>query len=186
MKKINLIFASVVVLVLLHFSSQAQYYKKNEVSPVRVGTTILNLGIGVGGDYKNDYYHTPLGAKIAVEWGIWQAGPGVITLGAETGGSFGMDRYNSSYRPKTVIFAGRSAWHYGWQVRGLDTYGGLSAGIGIHHYDAQGDAPSYNEAIPALGAFIGASYFVSPHFGFNTEAGFDITTFQVGLIFKLN
>ncbi|HTS45699.1 MAG TPA: hypothetical protein VMH01_14970 [Puia sp.] len=187
MKRINLIIAGIAILVLLHCSSYAQYYTKNQVSPVRVGSTILNLGIGAGADYKNDYYNTPFGAKMAIEWGLWQAGPGVITLGGETGGSFSNDRYYGDRRPETIVFAGRSAWHYGWKVRGLDTYGGLSAGIGIHHYEYNGDVyQSGTETIPVLGAFVGASYFVSPHFGFNSEMGFDITNFQVGVVFKLN
>ena len=156
------------------------------MTPVRVGSAILNLGLGVGAEYKGDYYRSAFGTKIAAEWGLWQAGPGVITLGPELGASFSSRGYRDSYRTRTVIAAIRSAWHYGWKVRGLDTYGGVSAGIGFHHYEYKdnGDYDS-NEVIPVPGIFIGASYFVTPAFGFNMEAGYDITNLQIGIVFKL-
>jgi hypothetical protein len=70
-------------------------------------------------------------------------------------------------------------------LRGLDTYGGLSAGIGFHHYQYSTDIDyDYNEVIPVFVAFVGASYFVSPRFGFNAKEGYDITNFQVGLVFR--
>ena len=42
-----------------------------------------------------------------------------------------------------------------------------------------------NDADPVVGVFVGASYFVTPTFGFNAEAGNDITAFQAGIVFKL-
>ena len=60
-----------------------------------------------------------------------------------------------------------------------------SAGIGFHHYSYFGYDGS-NQVIPAFGGFIGGSYFVKPNFGFNAEAGFDITDFQVGGFSKFN
>ncbi|MEP6747410.1 MAG: hypothetical protein ABJB86_06775 [Bacteroidota bacterium] len=156
------------------------------LAPVSVGSVTFNAGIGVGSEYRNDYYNSPLGIKAAVEWGLWHAGPGTVTLGVETGASFSNGGYYDDYRTQTAVLAMRSAWHYGWKVRGLDTYAGLSAGIGVHHYGYRhNDSYSYNNVIPVLGAFIGASYFVSPRFGFNAEAGYDVTDFQLGVIFKL-
>ncbi|MFT3934913.1 MAG: hypothetical protein QM726_14910 [Chitinophagaceae bacterium] len=156
------------------------------VTPVRVGSATLTLGAGLGTEYKGDYYNSPLGMKAVVEWGLWHAGPGTITLGAETGISFSRGGYYDDYRSSTAVIGMRSAWHYGWKVRGLDTYGGVSAGIGFHHYGYRHNNDySYNEVIPVPGIFVGASYFVSPRFGFNAEAGYDITNFQLGVIFKL-
>jgi hypothetical protein len=43
-----------------------------------------------------------------------------------------------------------------------------------------------NTVIPIFGAFVGASYFVTPFFGFNAELGYDITDVQAGIIFKLH
>ena len=167
-------------------SKRSRHTAGGPVTPVRVGSATLNLGIGLGSEYKGDYYKSPFGMKAAVEWGLWHAGPGAITLGAETGVSFSNGGYYSDYHSRTAIIAMRSAWHYGWKVRGLDTYGGFSAGIGFHHKDYRNNNKyDANEVIPVLGAFVGASYFVTPQFGFNAEAGYDITSFQVGVIFKL-
>jgi hypothetical protein len=168
-------------------TQQLYAQSKGPVTPFRVGSTTLNLGIGVGSEYKGNYYNSPFGMKAAVEWGIWHAGPGAISLGVEAGASFSNGGYRyDNYRSHTAVIAMRSAWHYGWKVRGLDTYAGIAPGIGFHHYDyLNNNKVDYNQAIPVLGAFIGASYFVAPRFGFNAEAGYDITNFQVGVIFKL-
>jgi hypothetical protein len=173
---------------MLSISSQAQSNTNSgPIDPVKIGSVVLNAGVGVGTDYKGDYYSPALGTKVAAEWGLWQAGPGVITLGGEIGISFSSGGYYSGYTARTSVIAARAAWHYGWKVRGLDTYGGFSTGAGLHHYEYN-NVVGYNgtQVIPVFGAFLGASYFVTPSFGFNAELGYDITDFQFGVIFKLN
>ena len=194
MKKIAL---SLVALINILFSqsafSQTQHAVANptsgSVNPMQVGSAFLNAGFGVGADYRGDSYGTAFGFKIAAEFGLWQAGPGVITLGGEIGGSFGSGNYyGATYdvNASTFVIAGRAAWHYGWNVPGLDTYGGFSAGIGFHHYyDYYATDNYHNSVIPVFGGFVGGSYFIKPNFGFNAEAGYDITNFQVGVVFKL-
>jgi hypothetical protein len=172
--------------LMVSIGSNAQSGKSSyTVDPVKMGSVVLNAGVGIGSDYKGDYYNTATGIKIAVEWGLWQAGPGIITLGGETGISFSSGGYNSDYIVRTSVIASRTAWHFGWNVSGLDTYAGLSAGIGLHHYEYN-NVVGYDDTqvIPVIGAFIGVSYFISSNFGFNTEAGYDITDFQFGVIFK--
>jgi hypothetical protein len=191
MKKI-----SVIGIVLLSICFQQNAFSQSKAhggvngptTPMQVGSVFLNLGIGVGADYKGDNYGTGFGFKASAEFGLWQAGPGVITLGPEIGGSFSSSSHynnNDNYNANTFVVAGRAAWHYGWGVQGLDTYGGASAGIGFHHYGYKNPDYSNNSVIPAFGAFVGVSYFISPTFGFNAEAGYDITNFQVGVVFKL-
>ncbi len=179
--------AVVLVSIFTGFTASAQRNTSSgPVGPMRVGAVTLNLGLGIGADYKGDYYNSPFGVKGAVEWGLWHAGPGTITLGGEMGSSFSNGGYYDGYRNSTFVVAIRSAWHYGWKVRGLDTYAGLSAGLGFHHYYYKNNRDySDNQVIPAPGIFIGASYFVAPRFGFNIEMGHDITAFQGGVIFKL-
>jgi hypothetical protein len=187
-KKVKLRFVILIVPVLVgSFGSYAQSRNgSGATDPVRIGTVILNAGVGFGSDYKGDYYSSAFGTKIDAEWGLWQGGPGVITLGGEIGGSFSSGGYYYNYAARTEVVAVRSAWHYGWEVSGLDTYGGLSAGLGLHHFEYNNDI-GYNgtEVIPVAGVFVGASYFVTSKFGFNVEAGYDITDIQVGIIFKL-
>jgi hypothetical protein len=187
MKKVSILAMTLLSIGFMQNAFSQSGHGKGEVTPMQVGSVFLNLGIGVGADYKGDNAGTAFGFKAAAEFGLWEAGPGVITLGPEIGGSFSNNSYYynySSYSANTFVIAGRSAWHYGWGVPGLDTYGGFSAGIGFHHYSYQG-SPDYNSTIPVFGGFVGGSYFITPSFGFNAEAGYDITNFQVGVVFKL-
>jgi hypothetical protein len=141
---------------------------------------------GIGNEYNSNYYNSALGTKAVIEAGLWQAGPGVITLGGEVGGSFSSGGTLDNYKASTVIVAGRSAWHHGWNVRGLDTYAGLSAGIGFNQYKYNKNGTvKQSETIPVFGGFVGASYFITPSFGINLEAGYDITQIQGGIILKL-
>ena len=160
---------------------------QSTVSPIEKGSVSFNAGIGVGAEYNSDYYNSGFGTKAAVEAGMWNAGPGVITLGAEVGSSFSSGGFNENYKTRTIVVAARSAWHNGWNVRGLDTYAGLAAGAGFHNYQYNKNESRINqsEVLPVFGGFIGASYFITPKFGINVEAGNDITQVQGGIIFKL-
>ena len=112
MKKIKCIPAVLLALGLIGFSTSgySQSHTSGETTPVRVGSTILNLGIGVGADYRHSY-GTGFGFKAAAEFGLWQAGPGVITLGPEIGGSFSNGGYYDDFRASTMVIAARAAWH---------------------------------------------------------------------------
>jgi hypothetical protein len=156
------------------------------INPVEKGTVTFSAGVGIGNEYNSNYYNSALGTKAVIEAGLWQAGPGIITLGGEAGGSFSSGGKLDNYKARTFIIAGRSAWHHGWNVRGLDTYAGLSAGIGFNQFRYNQDGViKQNETIPVFGGFVGASYFITPGFGFNVEAGYDITQVQAGIILKI-
>lgn len=157
-------------------------------NPVEKGSLIFNAGVGIGNEYNSNYYNSALGTKAAIEVGLWQAGPGVITLGGQAGATFlngggTLDKYKTH----TFIVGGRSAWHHGWNVKGLDTYAGLSAGAGFNQYSYKKNEEriKQNEVIPLFGGFVGASYFITPSFGINVEAGRDITQIQGGIILKI-
>jgi hypothetical protein len=160
---------------------------QSRVSPFEKGSVTFSAGVGVGNEYNSNYYNSAIGTKAAVEAGLWQAGPGVITLGAQAGGTFSNSGAFDNYKAHTFIVAGRSAWHHGWNIKGLDTYAGLSAGAGFNQYsyNLNEDKIKQNEVIPVFGGFVGASYFITPSFGFNIEAGRDITQIQGGIILKI-
>lgn len=174
------IFLSLALSYSIHSNAQSP------TEPVDKGSITFSAGAGVGNEYNSNYYNSAFGTKAVLEAGLWKAGPGTITLGAEVGGSFTKGGRFDNYKAHTIVVAGRSAWHHGWNVKGLDTYAGLSAGAGFNQYSYKdGTTVKQNEAVPVFGGFIGASYFVTPSFGFNLEAGYDITQIQGGIIIKI-
>jgi len=185
MKKQNL-FSAILFGFGISMAIVSSAQTNSPVAPFTKGSVTFSAGVGVGTEYKSSYYNSAFGTKAVIEAGLWQAGPGVISLGGEAGASFSNGGNYSNYKTRTVVVAGRSAWHYGWKVKGLDTYAGLSAGAGFHHYEYRNtNKIDQNEVIPVFGGFVGASYFVTPSFGFNIEAGSDITQIQGGIILKI-
>ncbi|MEO6313570.1 MAG: outer membrane beta-barrel protein [Chitinophagaceae bacterium] len=188
MKTLHLL--SILAIGALTIIGQDATAQKNTTGAFEVGTTTLNIGIGLG---RNPYggggpgfsYGTGFGVKAAIERGMWQIGPGVLSLGLETGGSFSNANYASDkYHRNILIIAARSAYHFGWNVPKLDTYGGVSAGPGFRSEGYSGN--KVHDVVFAPGIFVGASYYFSPNIGVNVEAGYDITQIQGGIIFKLN
>jgi len=191
MKKVYLL--GFLAISALTISNVAQAQKSSNV--MEVGTTTVNIGVGVGrssfgnyGVYGSGYYGygTGFGTKAAVERGMWELGPGVLTLGLEAGAAFSNASYNS-YKSNIIIIAARSAYHFGWNVDKLDTYGGVSLGPGFRSYDYYTTSKNTkHDVVVAPGIFVGASYYFSPNIGVNVEAGYDITVIQGGIVFKLN
>jgi hypothetical protein len=195
MKKIKLILS--VISITLLGTSQVEAQKSSD-DIMQVGSITANLGVGLGNGYSgtysgnySGYFGTGIGAKLAVERGCWQLGPGVLTLGLETGGSFSNGNafgYSSGIKSNIFIIAARSAYHFGWNVPNLDTYAGVAAGAGMRSYDSydiDGNKTKVHKTVPVLGGFAGASYFFGSNFGVNVEVGNDITYIQGGVILKI-
>ncbi len=182
MKKQN-IFSAILCCLGIGLSAAATAQYDNSFQK---GTLTFSAGIGLGNEYKSEYSNSAIGIKAVVEKGMWQAGPGVVSLGGQVGNSFSNGGNLKDYRASSIIVAGRSAWHHGWNVNRLDTYAGLSAGAGFNQYkyDKNGTVRQ-NEVVPVFGGFVGASYFITPSFGINVEAGRDITQIQGGIILKI-
>ena len=193
MKKLHFIPGILAIIAVTIISTGAHAQKDN--STFEVGSATVNIGVGVGrssfgsyGIYSSGYYGygTGFGTKAAIERGMWQLGPGVLSLGLEAGAAFSNASYNS-YKSNIIIVAARSAYHFGWNVPNLDTYGGVSLGPGFRSYDYYAtNKNTKHDVIIAPGIFVGGSYYFSPNIGVNVEAGYDITQIQGGIIFKLN
>src|ERR1700744_6616543 len=112
------VFIAIATGLTLSASAQQGTPPNGPVTPFQVGTITVNGGIGIGTEYNGDYYNSPFGLKAAVEYGVWQAGPGLVSLGGEIGGSFSNGGYQdySNYKSSTVVVAARAAWHFGWEV----------------------------------------------------------------------
>lgn len=174
----------------LCFNSGIKAQNQAPFEPMSQGTWLLNFGFGPGVPvYGNGISFGPA-AKVAFETGMWELGPGILTLGGEAGFSFFAHKFGSDWRETWVnmMIGARSAYHYGWKVRGLDTYGGIPLGIGFC-FNTYDDQPGHKNAFPVypyLGFFVGASYFFNANLGINGEVGYNSTYANIGLVFKLN
>lgn len=175
---------------------------KGLMDPMTKGSLFISFGFGPGTNWQGAYGNgfIPAG-QLAMDAGLWEVGPGIISLGGEFGGSFfnykGSDaRYGPNttytYHYTELVFAARAAYHYGWNVQGLDTYGGVAAGprFTLFTYSLP---PTYTGDVkdkPASvgfggGPFVGTSYFFHEVVGIYGEFGFNITYAQIGLVFKV-
>ncbi len=159
------------------------------LDPVKLGSWTVNIGIGPGSTYFGNGSGFGPAEKVSFETGQWDAGPGIITLGGEFTLSTFWHTYNPGHHETwtNFFFAARSAYHYGWDVEGLDTYGGIPLGIAFcaHTWDAKGGSSGYTPVYPYFGFFFGASYFFTRKFGVNGEVGFNSTHANMGVIFRL-
>ncbi len=129
---------------------------------------------------------------IRYDHGIWQAGPGTISLGGQFGTSFfwkdqhhqGVD-YKESWTNIGFIF--RAAYHYGWKVPGLDTYAGFGGGgiVSLYNDDDWNNGKDDTHVTGTPTAFIGASYFFNDFLGINGEVGYNFAYAQIGLNFRI-
>jgi hypothetical protein len=186
MKKIILLVAAAG----LAFGANAQSFVK--------GTNILSGTVGLGSSILS-YSGASQSPALSVQYerGIWEAGPGVISLGGYAGYkgySFSGQGGSYSYSEKwhyTVIGV-RSAYHYnGLDIPKLDVYGGAmlsynilsysysdNAGTGVHGLNG-----SYGSTA-GLSLFIGGRYFFSDNLAVLAELGYGVAFLNVGIALK--
>ena len=196
-KRSSYLFMIVAAFFLALQVSQAQ----PPVNPVDKDTWILNLGIGPCTHPFGNGYGLGIGGKLSFEKGMWKVGPGVITLGGDFGLSFSWRswtflEYKLSERWGNLFLAARGAYHYGFNVKGLDVFGGIPLGLGLDNYTHTGSHGIYtwsevgggthSPIFPYVGVFVGASYFFNNTIGLCGELGYNLTYANIGLVFKLN
>lgn len=147
------------------------------------GTNVVNLGIGVGGDY-GDFLTSSIspGISASYERGIWEiGGPGVISLG----GYLGIKNYryetigvDSKWTYTTIGF--RGAYHFhGLEVENLDVYGGAMIAYNIANFS--GDPVVFrvrSRVAPTL--FVGGRWYFGDTFGVFAEVGYGVAVLTVG------
>lgn len=187
MKNIHHKISFAAILIVLFFTTTAL-----ADGPVTKGSNVLGFGLGVANRYYGYAGFSP-GVKINFESALWQAGPGVVTLGGTFGYTYQSYHYgyifNNGYRYSwhNFIIAARSAWHHNWGVDKLDTYAGASAGVRFNIYNDGGDpynTNNYSSVYPHFGGFVGACYYFKPSVGVFGEVGYDINFITVGLNFN--
>ena len=186
MKKIERI---TLLLLSIALATHSIMYAKGPLDPVRLGTWVINAGIGSGTHFSGNGEMFGPALKASFEAGMFDLGPGVVTVGGETTFSFFShhdgDGWNESWA--NMFVGARAAWHYGWNVEGLDTYGGIPLGIGfcVHGGGGHPGNSGYTPVYPYFGIFFGASYFFTKSIGINGEVGYNSTHANIGVIFKL-
>jgi hypothetical protein len=162
-----------------------------------VGTNVISAGIGLGSSIASYTYGTQSpGFNIQYDHGFWEAGPGVISLGAYVGikdYKYGYVENGYAYSEKwnyTVVGV-RGAWHFtGLDIDNLDLYGGLMLAdyaLSYSYSDNQGNSGgslgNYGSTI-GLSVFAGAKYYFAGNLGAFGELGFGANVLSLGLSYK--
>ena len=187
MRKLSMLIC---LCTLLTFAVQAQTYT--------AGTNTISLGVGLGSSIANGYTYgsqTP-GLSFHYDRGIWEVGPGVISLGAYVGYKEYKYSFNDglgdniSEKWNYTIFGIRGAYHFtGLHVDNLDLYAGAMLSynhLSYSYSDGQGgNSPggSYGSDLGLTG-FVGAQYFFAGNLAAFAELGYGVSIIDVGLSYK--
>jgi hypothetical protein len=181
----SLILSSLILLL-----SFPAFSQKGPVDPMLAETWHLNAAFGAGTPFFGNGSGFGPAAKFSFEKGMWEVGPGTITLGAELTFSYFWNSYGNGWHENwfNMIAGARSAYHYGWKVKGLDTYAGIPLGFGVcmNSHDADEGYHNPTPFYPYFGVFFGASYFFTKEFGVYGEFGYNSTYANLGLVFRLD
>jgi hypothetical protein len=186
MKKTMLLF-----LLPLAITARSQTYK--------TGDNVISAGIGLGSSIANYGGATQSpGISAQFEHGFWEAGPGVISLGAYVGYKgykySGQEAgYGFSEKWNYTIIGARGAYHFtGINVDHLDLYAGLMLSYNDLNYSYSNNFPgggsgsvnsaSYGSAV-GLSAFAGAHYYFAGNLGAYGEVGFGVAILNIGLCY---
>jgi len=150
-------------------------------SAFKKGNIALNAGIGLG---YNSFIRTmgipPLSASVDVAVPIADL---PFSFGGIVGFSTSTQYYGiTPYTYSDINICGRGAYHFNFDVKGLDTYAGLSIG-----YDIGGTNSPY-EVYPgyfAFGVYIGARYFFNPNIAVFAETSSVFSYLTAGVTFKI-
>jgi hypothetical protein len=155
------------------------------------GTNVISGGIGLGSSLANGYtYGTQgIGLSASYERGIWEAGPGVISLGGYIGYKTFSEVYAGySYKWNYTIIGGRGAYHFtGLNVDNLDLYAGLMLSYDNVSFSSSDGSPvyagNYGSGIE-LTPFAGARYYFANNLGGYAELGYGVAILSIGLSYK--
>lgn len=165
------------------------------------GTNVISAGIGLGSSIAGYSYGSQSPAiSLQYERGLWNAGPGVISLGGYAGFktykysfSDGVgDNYNEKW--SYTIIGIRGAFHYtGMKTPNLDVYGGLMLSYNHLSYTGSYSGPQGSYSGSSGGsygsnmgftAFVGARYFFAGNLGGFAELGYGVSYLNLGLAYK--
>ena len=170
---------------LISFTSLQAQDKSSKVSDVyAVGTNVVSAGIGLGSSLAGYNGSGSPAISLQYERGLWQAGPGVISLGAYLG--FKTYKYNGdgySWKWSYTIIGVRGAYHLTQiKVKNLDLYGGVMLAYNnVHFTDSQGSSTRTYGSTTGFSIFVGGRYYFAQNIGVFLELGYGVANANVGL-----
>lgn len=185
-----------IALVVISFFSAAGVHAQ----AFEAGTNVVSAGIGLGSSLASGFTYgsqSP-GFSASYERGIWEAGPGVISLGGYVG--FKTFKYGfidnggtvESYKWNYTIIGARGAYHFtGIDVENLDLYAGVMIAydnLNFSYTNSAGvttgyNVGSYNSGL-GVSVFAGARYYFAGNLGVFGELGYGVSILNIGLSYK--
>jgi len=190
MRKTIFAFAA---LFLLSNSGYSQLVKRNTV--FEKGDNVFNLGVGAGDPaYMFTGWKTAIPTiSLSQEYCFIDDLLDVASVGIGGYISFSSHKriesiwgIDETYHVYDFVFGARGVFHY-QLVKDIDTYAGGMIGFDIQgdDYDNSFGSSKLNGSRPVGAAFVGARYYVTDKFAFNSEFGYGISIFTFGVSAKL-
>ena len=191
MKKHILILAVVLAL-------GVSFSKNANAQGMEVGKNNFGIGVGAGHNWYGSIGGFTPAFRVNFDHGTFNAGPGVISLGASAGFShytYDYGYYWGAYKAtwNNFVIATRGAWHYNfgkiWNEK-FNAYAGIGLGVRIETYsDNYNGAYAYDDGgyggtNAHFATFVGGSYQATDNVGFFAEFGYDVTSALVGVNFR--
>ncbi|MGF1639140.1 MAG: hypothetical protein ACFCUU_18835 [Cyclobacteriaceae bacterium] len=154
-----------------------------------IGDNVVALGIGLGSTYGHGFGYAGSGYRqspainLQYERGMWEAGPGVISLG----GFVGYKSFNyrdSDFSVNYTNIGVRSAYHYhGIDNDKIDVYGGLMLSY-LNINSNLGSLGSASSGGLRFDLYVGGRYYFMENLAGFAELGFGFTVLNVGVALK--
>ena len=185
-----------IILVVFSFFSAARVHAQ----AFEAGTNVISGGIGIGSSLASGFTYgsqSP-GFSVGYDRGIWEAGPGVVSLGGYVGiktykyGFVDNTGFAYSYKWNYTIFGVRGAYHFtGINVENLDLYAGVMIAYDNLNFTYSnnsgttfsGNAGSYNSGL-GVSVFGGARYYFAGNLAVYGELGYGVSILGIGLSYK--
>lgn len=180
------------VLLVVAFVSLSVSAQNNKYT---VGTNVILGGIGLGSDLGSGFTYGSQSPALSLQYerGLWEAGPGVISLGGYIGNKSYTDDFAYlgspyNYKVSYTTIGVRGAYHYtGLDVENLDLYGGLmlayEAASFTDNQPGFGNVGGYGSKVD-LGVYVGGRYYFSSHIGAFAELGYSVAILNIGIAVK--
>lgn len=178
----------VTVLIFISYATLHAQDKTKESNVYSIGTNVASVGVGLGSSIAGYSYGSQSPAiSLQYERGLWEVGPGVISLGGYLG--FKTYKYSGSgysYKWSYTIIGVRGAYHLTQiNVKNLDLYGGVMLAYNnLHFTDNQGNSTVSYGSTTGFSIFLGGRYYFTQNIGAFLELGYGVAYANLGLALK--